>query len=91
VFIDTLGPTFNFKAMDIDHHSCPPSYKCSNDPSKTIGLHFKIQIKIYMLVIMECMMVLSMELMTFLKHQQHIIIKSSIHIKKYLQFNLPTY
>jgi len=31
--------------MDIDHQSCPPSYKFSNDPRKTIGLHFMIQIK----------------------------------------------
>jgi hypothetical protein len=34
VFTNTLGPTFIFKAMDINHQSCPPSYKLSNDPSK---------------------------------------------------------
>ncbi len=31
VFINTLGPTFIFKTMDINHQSCPPSYKLSND------------------------------------------------------------
>jgi len=28
----------------------PPSYKPSNDPSKNVGLHFIININIYMLV-----------------------------------------
>jgi hypothetical protein len=42
VFINILGPTFIFKAMDINHQSCPPSYKLSNDPSKTMGLHSPI-------------------------------------------------
>jgi hypothetical protein len=42
VFINTLGPTFIFKAMDINHQSCPPSYKLSNDLSKNTGLHFTI-------------------------------------------------
>ncbi len=50
VFINTLGPTFIFKVMDINCQSCPPYYKLSNDPSKTIGLHFTIQIKKIMLV-----------------------------------------
>jgi len=50
VFINTFGPTFIFKAMDINHQSCPPSYKFSNDLSKVVGLHFIINIKIYMLV-----------------------------------------
>jgi hypothetical protein len=36
--------------MDINHQSCPPSYKLSNDLSKTSGLHSTINIKIYMLV-----------------------------------------
>jgi hypothetical protein len=31
VVINTLGPMFIFKAMDINHQSCPPSYKLSND------------------------------------------------------------
>ncbi len=50
VFINTLGPTFIFKAMDINHQLCPPSYKLSNDPSKITSLHFVIQIKKDMLV-----------------------------------------
>ncbi len=50
VFINTLGFTFIFKTMDINHQSCPPSYKLSNDPNKTMGLHSTINIKIYMLV-----------------------------------------
>jgi len=50
VFSNTLGPTFIFKAMDINHQSCPPSYKLSNDPNKTMGLHSTININIYMLV-----------------------------------------
>ncbi len=45
VFTNTLGPTFIFKAMDINHQSCPPSYKLSNDLSKIVGLHFTIHIK----------------------------------------------
>jgi hypothetical protein len=44
VFINTLGPTFIFKAMNINHQSCPSSYKLSNDPSKTTGLHCTIHI-----------------------------------------------
>ncbi len=50
VFINTLGPTFIFKAMDINHQSCPPSYKLSNNPSKIVGLHFTMNIKKNMLV-----------------------------------------
>jgi len=50
VFINTLIPMFIFKVMDINHQSCPPSYKFSNDLSKVVGLHFIINIKIYMLV-----------------------------------------
>jgi hypothetical protein len=42
VFINTLSPTFIFKAMDINHQSCPPSYKLSNDLSKIASLHYKI-------------------------------------------------
>jgi hypothetical protein len=41
VFINTLGPTFIFKAMDINHQS----YKFSNDLSKTAGFHFIINKK----------------------------------------------
>jgi hypothetical protein len=44
VFINKFGPTFIFKAMDINHQSCPPSYKLSNDLSKTMGLHSTIHI-----------------------------------------------
>jgi len=36
--------------MDINHQSCPPSYKLLNDPNKTVGLHFIINIKKDMLV-----------------------------------------
>ncbi len=50
VFANTLSPTFIFKAMGINNQLCPPSYKLSNDPSKTISLHFIIQIKKDMLV-----------------------------------------
>jgi hypothetical protein len=41
---------FIFKAMDINHQSCPPSYKLSNDPSKIIGLCSTINIFKNMLV-----------------------------------------
>ncbi len=41
VFTNTLGPTFIFKAMDINHQSCPPFYKFSNDLSKIVGFHSK--------------------------------------------------
>ncbi len=50
MFTNTLGPTFIFKAMDINHQSCFPSYKFSNDLSKIVGLHSTIHINIYMLV-----------------------------------------
>jgi len=42
VFINTLGPTFIFKAMHIDHQSCLPFYTLSNDLNKTTSLHFTI-------------------------------------------------
>ncbi len=44
VFINALGPTFIFKAMDIDYQSCPPSYKLANDLNKTMGLHSTIHV-----------------------------------------------
>jgi len=50
VLTNTLGPTFIFKAMDINYQSCPPSYKLSNHPNKIIDLHFTIQIIFFMLV-----------------------------------------
>jgi hypothetical protein len=50
LFINTLNPTDIFKAMDINHQSCPPSYKLSNDLSKHACLHFIIHIKKDMLV-----------------------------------------
>jgi hypothetical protein len=34
VFTNTLGPTFIFKAMDINHQSGSLSYKLSNDSNK---------------------------------------------------------
>jgi hypothetical protein len=63
VFTSTLCPTFIFKTMDINHQSCPPFYKLSNDPSKTKGLHSIIRIKNicwlnYVLVTMQHLMVL---------------------------------
>jgi hypothetical protein len=59
---NTLGPIF-FKIMDINHQSCPPSYKFSNDLSKITSLHSTIHIKEicwlnYVLVIMQHLMVL---------------------------------
>jgi hypothetical protein len=36
---------FIFKAMDINHQSCPPSYKLSNDLNKITGLDSTIHIK----------------------------------------------
>jgi hypothetical protein len=50
MFINTFIFTFIFKTMDINHQSCSLSYKLSNDPIKTISLHFTIHINIYMLV-----------------------------------------
>jgi hypothetical protein len=50
VFSNTLSPMFIFKAMGINHQSCPPSYKLSHDPSKITSLYFTINIEIYMLV-----------------------------------------
>ncbi len=50
VFTNTLSPMFTFKAMGINHQSCPPSPKLPNDPNKVIGFHFIININIYMLV-----------------------------------------
>jgi hypothetical protein len=49
-FNKTIGPTFNFETIDIHHHSCPPSYKLLNDPSKIVGLHIIIGIKQDMVV-----------------------------------------
>jgi hypothetical protein len=46
----TYGPTFNFEATYIYHHSCPSSYKLPNDPSKTTCLHITICIKQDMVV-----------------------------------------
>jgi len=45
VVVNKLHPKFIFKTMDMNHQSCPPSYKLSNDLSKIIGLHFTIQNK----------------------------------------------
>ncbi len=50
VFVNTLGLTFIFKAMEINHQSCPPFYKLLNDASKIIGLNSIIQIFKKMLV-----------------------------------------
>ncbi len=53
MFINTLRPTFIFKAMDINHQSCPSSYKFSNDLNKTICLHSTINIYIYINMLVE--------------------------------------
>jgi hypothetical protein len=50
VFNKTIDPTFNFKATNIHHHSCPSLYKLPNDPSKFVGLHTTIHIKQDMVV-----------------------------------------
>jgi len=50
VFVNTLSFTFIFRIMDINHRSCSPFYKLSNDPIKTISLHFIIHTHKYMLV-----------------------------------------
>lgn len=42
--------TFVFKAINVNHPSCLPFYKLSNDSSKIIGLHFAIHIEINTLV-----------------------------------------
>jgi hypothetical protein len=52
-------------------------YKLSNDLNKTMGLHFTIHIKIYVLASMQNLMVMWMQLMAFLKDQQHIVKKPS--------------
>ncbi len=84
VFINTLGRTFIFKTMDINHKSCPPSYKLSNDLSKITYLHSIDNIFKNMLVELcvgnyATFMVLWMELMAFLKHQQHIMKQLKSH------------
>ncbi len=58
VFINTLGPTFIFKAMDINHQSCPPSYKLLNDLNRNVGLCATINIFKNVLVTMQHPMVL---------------------------------
>ncbi len=37
VFNKTIGPTFNFEAIDIHHHSCSSSYNLPNGLRKTIA------------------------------------------------------
>jgi hypothetical protein len=39
LFTKTLSPMFIFKAMNINHQSCPPSYKLSNDLNNIISFH----------------------------------------------------
>jgi hypothetical protein len=82
VFANTLDPTFIFKAMEINHQSCPPFYKLLNDATKIIGLHSTIQIFKNMLVELCANNYATYDdfangLMTFLKHQQHIVTKPS--------------
>jgi hypothetical protein len=46
----TIGPTFNFEAINIHHRSCLTSYKLINDPSTIASLHITIHIKQSILV-----------------------------------------
>jgi len=46
----TLGPTFDFEAINIHHHSCLTSYKLLNDLGKIATLHITIHIKQNILV-----------------------------------------
>ncbi len=50
MFNNTTIHTFVFKAMDVNHISCLPAYKLSNNPSKIVGLHSAIHIKINTIV-----------------------------------------
>jgi hypothetical protein len=50
VFNKTYGPTFNFEAINIHHHSCPSSYKLLDDPSKIASLCTTIHITQSMVV-----------------------------------------
>jgi len=81
MFINTSGPTFIFKTMDINHLTCPPFYKLLDDISKIEGLHSIIHIKKDMLIEW-CVHNyttfdgLVNELMTHLKHQQRIKTKT---------------
>ncbi len=82
VFIDTLGSTFIFKAMDINHQPCPPFHKLLNHAIKIISLHSTIQIFKKMLVELYASNYATYDglvngLMTFLKHQRNIVTKPS--------------
>jgi len=50
VFNKTYGPTFNFEAINIHHHSYPSSYKLPDDSNKIAGLYIIIHIKQNMVV-----------------------------------------
>ncbi len=50
VFNKTYGPTFNFEAINIYHHSYPSSYKILDDSNKIASLHITIHIKQNMVV-----------------------------------------
>jgi hypothetical protein len=80
VFTNTLEPMFIFKTMDINHQSCPPSYKFSNDSSKTVGLHSTINIKKDILIKLHASNYAIFDGLLngangILKHQQHIVKK----------------
>jgi hypothetical protein len=49
-FLEAIGPTFCFEAIDIRHHSLLASYKIPTDPNKTAGLHKTIKVKKDMLI-----------------------------------------
>jgi hypothetical protein len=49
-FLNAVGPTFCFEAIDIRHHSLPAPYKIPTNPNKTTRLHKTIKVKKNMLV-----------------------------------------
>lgn len=49
-FMKSTGPTFNFEAVDIRHHSLPSTFKIPDNPNKTAGLQTTIKVKKDMLV-----------------------------------------
>jgi hypothetical protein len=50
LFQNMKGQKYVFDVDDQHHDTCPKHFKLKNDPSQTIGLHSKIQIKIGMLI-----------------------------------------
>jgi hypothetical protein len=50
IFQNTKGQEYVFDVDDQHHDTCPKHFKSKNDPSQTVGLHSKIQIKIGILI-----------------------------------------